>query len=195
MLSLVSIILCSTTIIALVPATKPTPDDRATLPGTQPVFPHHAPPQPWNQFICRDPLPHDDLPEMHLTFSFGEQISRASVALAFQEAKHDGQVLVDLGYGNRQIESPEHEMAHEIHDHIYIIAKRFRRRLAMRTFTVAEALRAVNLLEHCWNQQDQPNEMWAYVFIWEQQQIGYITLEHFLVGTGKGNGTVGLSSS
>ncbi|KAL8683677.1 MAG: hypothetical protein Q9224_006663, partial [Gallowayella concinna] len=163
--SLVSVALFFTSISALVPATPPTPNnDGISLPGASPILPDHAPPQPWNQHACRNPELHPGLPEMHLTFSLGGEIPGDGAMLSFQEAKEDAQMLVSLGYGHRQVESPEYDMAADLSDNLYIKARRFQRRIFKESFTIRQAVQAVELLEYCWRWQQHRNEMWAYVF-------------------------------
>lgn len=73
-------------------------------------------------------------------------------------------------------------------------ARRYKKRLALwaESFTLAQALEAVVLLEICGVDEGRRREMWAYVFK-AGNQIGYITLGQDDRRDGLGNGTFGSS--
>ncbi|KAL8802264.1 MAG: hypothetical protein Q9182_003916 [Xanthomendoza sp. 2 TL-2023] len=142
---------------------------------SRPVFPRHAPPEPWNQHVC---INHPHRSNVRLTFTFGTPLPTASIEHAIQASKDSARYLIDMTHDdvNPQIPSPQYWMADE--NYVRVTAIRFKRRFSLQpqSFTLAQALEAVALIEMCGVDRGHPREMWAYVFV-EGNQIGYITME------------------
>ncbi|KAL8995682.1 MAG: hypothetical protein Q9188_006751, partial [Gyalolechia gomerana] len=133
------------------------------------AFSSHAPPMPWNDHVCYNAL----FPDVHLTFSFGEPLTKTRVHILLEEAKHRIQMLIDDGFVRLPLS--RYLLWWDERRSLVIYAQKYKQPVFGKKypFTCHQVLMAVDLLGYCGSAQEHFEEMWANVFA-EGKQVGYI---------------------
>ncbi|KAL8784831.1 MAG: hypothetical protein Q9213_003735 [Squamulea squamosa] len=157
-------------------------------------LPVHAPPEPWNEEICRSGLH----PNVHLTFSWGEPLHRTRLyrVLRAGQKRMDYLIGLDPSMANHPILEPTYMIEFWEEDSIILVAKQKKHNFRYRMFTLNQLLAALDMMELCGLARGIYQEMWAYVFVGEVQ-VGYVYVQRIDIerSPNQSNGTLDASTS
>ena len=142
---------------------------------------HH---RPWDDHHCQSSL----IPNMHLTFTFGERLTMTRITLLIKSARAALKERIDAGIGNNPLRG-RLILAWDLTRGTGMIVQPISTWFTPPGFQINsfEIAQAVDLIERCGIAHGHIEEMWAYVFV-HGSHVGYLWTWRYRIN-GMKNGT------
>lgn len=126
------------------------------------------PHRPWDDHHCQSSL----VPNMHLTFTFGERLTMTRITLLIRSARSELKERIDAGTGNNPLRG-RLILAWDLARGTGMIVQPWLTLLPLYQINVFEIAQAVDLMERCGIAQGHVEEMWAYVYV-HGRHVGFL---------------------